>query len=49
MNVLKSVASGKNTYEEGKTMLQVAIEEYDQAVFDLTASVVAGSLPQIRS
>lgn len=28
-------------YEDGKQALQLAISEYDQAVFDLTASVVA--------
>jgi hypothetical protein len=27
-------------YDDGKAMLQLAIEEYDQAVMDLTMSIV---------
>lgn len=31
-------------YEEGTTILQTAIQEYDQAVIDLTVSIVGGKL-----
>ena len=44
-NLLKVIGEGSKQYEEGKNMLKVAIGEYDQAVFDLTASVVAGNGP----
>lgn len=33
-----------NVYEDGKATLQRAIEEYDQAVLDLTAFIVGGNL-----
>lgn len=40
-NVLKSLVNGPRAYEDGKNVLDTAIREYDQAVFDLAASVVA--------
>ena len=43
MNLLKAIGGGSKVYEEGKGMLDLAIGEYDQAVFDLTANVVASS------
>ena len=39
---LKTLVEGSKTYEDGKTLLNLAIEEYDQAVLDLAASIVSG-------
>jgi hypothetical protein len=47
-NLLKSIGRGTEIYEAGKRQLENAIKEYDQAVYDLTASVVASNgLPLI--
>ena len=43
-NLLRTIGEGANVYKEGKQQLYVAIEEYDQAVFDLTAMVVSSSV-----
>ena len=43
-NLLRTIGDGTNVYDEGKQQLYLAIQEYDQAVFDLTAIVVAGSV-----
>jgi len=37
------MGDGVNVYESGKQKLDAVIREYDQAVFDLTARVVASS------
>jgi len=39
--VLDAVAGGSQAYSDGKRRLDIAILHYDQAVLDLTASVVA--------
>jgi len=38
-----NVACGINMYKTGQEKLQVAITEYDQAVFDFTSSVVTNT------
>ena len=43
-NLLRTIGDGTNVYDEGKQQLYLAIQEYDQAVFDLTAIVVAGNV-----
>jgi len=43
-NLLRTIGDGTNVYDEGKQQLYLAIQEYDQAVFDLTVIVVAGSV-----
>lgn len=43
-NLLKSIGEGSQVYKDGKKRLETAIAEYDQAVFDLAASVVASNL-----
>jgi hypothetical protein len=43
VRVLSTIAEGSKVYEEGKSALQLAIDHYDQAVGDLTASIVAGT------
>jgi hypothetical protein len=42
VNLLNSIGTGANVYEDGKKKLESAIREYDQAILDLAASVVAG-------
>ena len=44
VNLLNSVGSGVDVYENGKKQLKAAIREYDQSILDLAASVVA-SIP----
>jgi hypothetical protein len=44
-NLLKTVGEGSTVYADGKKILDIVIGEYDQAVLDLTASVVASTLP----
>jgi hypothetical protein len=34
---------GSAAYDDGKKTLQIAISEYDQAVLDLAAAVIAGN------
>jgi hypothetical protein len=36
-------------YDDGKSSLQIAIDEYDQAVIDLTASIISSILFQFVS
>lgn len=43
VNLVKTVAQGGQMYADGKQALEVAIKEYDQAVVDLTASVLASN------
>ena len=43
-NLLKSLGGAATVYESGKRKLTIAIGEYDQAVCDLTARVVASML-----
>lgn len=43
VNLLKTIGSGGDVYEDGKRRLETAIKEYDQAVFDLTAMIVASN------
>lgn len=45
VNLLKTIGSGADVYEDGKRRLETAIKEYDQAVFDLTAMIVASNFP----
>jgi len=40
-NLAITVSHGSQYYENGKALLQVASGEYDQAVIDLTASIVS--------
>jgi tetratricopeptide (TPR) repeat protein len=44
VRVLNTVAEGSNLYQDGKIALLLAIGHYDQAVGDLTASIVAGRI-----
>jgi hypothetical protein len=41
---MTTIAEGAKVYEDGKSMLQLAISQYDQAVVDLTASTLVGML-----
>jgi hypothetical protein len=41
VNLLKNVTQDSKVYEDGKSMLAIAIQEYDQAVLDFTASLMA--------
>ena len=43
VNVLGTIAKGSSKYEASKAKLNVAVKEYDQAVMDLTASIVSCS------
>ena len=43
MRVLKTIGEGSKVYDEGKSALELAIDQYDQAVGDLTASIVASN------
>jgi hypothetical protein len=43
-NILKTIGEGSAVYEEGKGVLQSAINEYDQAVLDLAAAVIASNI-----
>lgn len=40
--LLVTISEDSKVYDEGKSSLQLAIDHYDQAVGDLTASIVAG-------
>jgi len=40
--LLKVLVDGSKTYEDGKALLNLAIEEYDQAIGDLAAVIVSG-------
>ena len=40
--LVKTVWEGSISYDLGKATLDSAIEEYNQAVFDLTLSIVGG-------
>lgn len=46
-NLLQSIGRGTDVYDAGKRQLEIAIREYDQAVYDLTASVVASNGQQL--
>ena len=39
---MNSIGKNLNIYEDGKSKLQNAIQEYDQAILDATASLLAG-------
>jgi hypothetical protein len=41
---MTTIAKGAKSYETGTSMLQLAISQYDQAVGDLTASILVGML-----
>ena len=41
--LLKTIGEGSEKYDDGKSSLQRAISEYDQAVADLTVSLISGS------
>jgi hypothetical protein len=41
--LITAVTEGAKAYEDGKNALQLAIREYDQAILDLTATIVAGN------
>ena len=47
-NLLKTMEVGPATYDDGKNTLQIAISEYDQAVLDLAAAVIAGNIVFIQ-
>lgn len=47
VNLLKSVGGGAKAYEDGKRALDLSISEYDQAVMDLTATLVTSISIQI--
>ena len=40
---MDGLGDGSNMYNDGVATLEHAIKEYDQAVFDLIANIVAGS------
>jgi hypothetical protein len=42
--LLTEMGGGSKAYDGGKQKLEVVIREYDQAVFDLTAKVVASNI-----
>jgi len=41
--LLQTIGGGSKVYSEAKQKLDLAISHYDQALFDLTASVVAST------
>jgi hypothetical protein len=44
---VKTIGEGAEIYDDGKNQLQLAINEYDQAIIDLTASIVAGMSTEV--
>jgi hypothetical protein len=41
-NLLANMGDGSKVYDDGKGRLEIAIREYDQAVLDVSASLIAG-------
>jgi hypothetical protein len=44
---LKRLGSGSDMYDDAKKDLELAIREYDQAVFDLALFIVASTIYQL--
>ena len=44
VNLLKNLGSGAEMYADAKRSSDLAIAEYDQAIIDLTASILSGKI-----
>jgi hypothetical protein len=43
VNVLKTIRDGLEIYADGKSEVEIAINEYDQALLDVVASSIVGT------